>query len=231
MQIEIHPSAEKTAAAAAAEIAEGAIRIVNKHRRFCLALSGGNTPWAMLEYLLAKDIPWSALRIFQVDERLAPKGDPARNATRLEEILRRSPLPASRLHPMPVDDEDPERACEDYARLIGRHCREGRLDLVQLGLGEDGHTASLLPGEEPPKQAVSLTGIYRGYRRMTLSAGLIDRARQRLWLVGGERKSAMLSRLRAGDPTIPAGRIERRRSILFADAAAAASSAAKADER
>lgn len=221
MQIEIHPSALAAAAAAADLIAELARTTVDRHRTFSMALSGGSSPWAMLEFLIAKDIPWSMIRIFQVDERKAPKGDPARNATLLEAILMRSPLPASQLHPMPVNDDDATRACDDYALAIEHHCREGRLDLVQLGLGEDGHTASLLPGSQPPERPVAFTEAYLGHRRMTLSEAPINRARERLWLVTGERKSAMLERLRAGDPTIPAGRIERRHSTLFADAAAA----------
>ncbi len=221
MQIEIHPSALEAAASAAERIAER-IRIgVERHRLFTMALSGGSSPWAMLEFLIDKDIPWSAIRIFQVDERKAPKGDPARNATLLEAILMRSPLPASQLHPMPVNDDDPTKACDDYALAIERHCREGKLDLVQLGLGEDGHTASLLPGGKPPERPVAFTESYLGHRRMTLGDGPINCARERLWLITGKRKRAMLERLRAGDPTIPAGRIERRCSILFADAAAA----------
>ncbi len=175
----------------------------------------------MLELLIAEDIPWSAIRVFQVDERKAPKGDAARNATSLEAILMRSPLPASHFHPMPVDDEDEARACADYARAIDDHCRKGRLDLVQLGLGQDGHSASWLPGSEAPKRAVAFTRAYLGYRRMTLGEAAVNRARQRLWLITGKRKRAMTARLRAGDPTIPAGRIEGKDSIVFADEAAA----------
>eukprot|EP00119_Amphimedon_queenslandica_P006632 XP_011407742.1 PREDICTED: uncharacterized protein LOC105314971 [Amphimedon queenslandica] len=168
MNIEIHPSAHATAAAAAQRIAELARMSVERHRTFSMALSGGTSPWAMLELLIAEDIPWSAIRVFQVDERKAPKGDAARNATSLEAILMRSPLPASHFHPMPVDDEDEARACADYARAIDDHCRKGRLDLVQLGLGQDGHSASWLPGSEAPKRAVAFTRAYLGYRRMTL---------------------------------------------------------------
>ena len=209
--------------AAAAHIAARARATVSGHHRFCVALSGGRTPWRMLERLVELDLPWNGIHVFQVDERLAPDGDADRNATRMAAILGASGLPDVNLHLMPVTGEDPDRACDAYARAIARHTREGRLDLVHLGLGEDGHTASLVPGDpvlERTDRDVAMAGPYRGRLRMTLTRPAIDRAAERMWVVTGAAKARMLARLRAGDETIPAGRVTHGSSVVFADEAA-----------
>ena len=212
--------------AAAAHIAARARVAVSEHGRFCVALSGGRTPWKMLERLVELDVPWNGVHVFQVDERVAPDGDPDRNATRLAAILGASDLPDVNLHLMPVTDEDADRACGAYAQTIARHAREGRLDLVHLGLGEDGHTASLVPGDavlECIDRDVATAGPYQGRLRITLTRAAIDRAAERMWVVTGASKAQMLARLNAGDETIPAGLVTHRSSVVFADAAAAAS--------
>ena len=182
----------------------------------------------MLEVLVGIDLPWTRIHVYQVDEREAPDGDPDRNATKLAAILGASELPSVNLHLMPVTGEDLERACDDYARSIARRCRDGRFDLVHLGLGEDGHTASLLPGDRVLGVAdhdVAMAGPYQGRRRMTLTRSAIDRAVERMWVVTGASKAAMLARLLAGDDSIPAGRVTRQDSIAFADDAAAGDTA------
>ena len=232
LEIEISGTDSGVAAAAAAHVAARARAAVSGHGAFCVALSGGRTPWMMLERLTGLDLPWTGVHVFQVDEREAPDGDPDRNATRLAAILGRSGLPDGNLHLMPVTDEDPGRACDAYARTMARHGRDGRLDLVHLGLGEDGHTASLVPGDRALDIAdrdVTMAGPYQGRRRMTLTRPAIDRAAERMWVVTGASKAAMLARLRAGDGTIPAGRVTRRDSILFADEAAASVPGPSAD--
>ena len=225
LNIEVGRTGGDVAVAAAMHIAERAGAAVSRHGTFCIALSGGRTPWRMLERLIGLDVPWNGVHVFQTDEREAPDGDPDRNATRLAAILGGSGLPDANLHLMPVAGGDLHRACETYARTIARHARNGRLDLVHLGLGEDGHTASLAPGDpvlEVADRDVAMAGPYRGRRRMTLTRAAIDRAAERMWVVTGASKAAMLARLRAGDGAIPAGRVSRRDAIVFADEAASA---------
>ena len=223
LNVETSRNDAEVAAAAAAHIAVRARAAVSVHGVFCLALSGGRTPWKMLERLVGLELPWDVMHVFQVDERVAPHGDTDRNATRLTAILGASGLPYTNLHLMPVTDEDRGRGCDTYSRTIARHTHDGRLDLVHLGLGEDGHTASLVPGDRVVDVAdrdVAMAGPYQGRLRMTLTCAAIDKAAERMWVVTGASKAAMLARLEAGDTTIPAGRVTRRDSIVFADDAA-----------
>ncbi len=211
--------------AAARFIAECARRAVSERGKCVIAFSGGSTPRAMLGALVAENLPWRDLHIFQVDERAAPHGHGERNLTQLEEtLLGTTPLAADTLHAMPVEDEDLEAAAGRYAQsLAAKTGSPVVLDLVHLGLGDDGHTASLVPGDsalQVSDRDVAVTDDYRGYRRMTLTLPILDRARQRLWLVTGAGKAAMLARLCAGDRSIPAGRVRAHDSIVFADRAA-----------
>ena len=222
--IEVSPTDDAVATAAAVHVAARARAAVSGHGAFHVALSGGRTPWKMLEALIGLDLPWVHVHVYQVDEREAPDGDPDRNATKLAAILGSSNLPDANLHLMPVTDDDLCRACAAYARMVARRCRDGRLDLVHLGLGDDGHTASLLPGDPVlglGDRDVAIAGPYQGRRRMTLTYPAIDRAAERMWVVTGASKAAMLERLRSKDDSMPAGRVNRRNSIVFADEAAA----------
>ena len=222
--IEVSPTDDAVATAAAVHVAARARAVVSGHGAFHVALSGGRTPWKMLEALIGLDLPWTDVHVYQVDEREAPDGDPDRNATKLAAILGSSNLPDANLHLMPVTDDDLCRACAAYARMVARRCRDGRLDLVHLGLGDDGHTASLLPGDPVlglGDRDVAIAGPYQGRRRMTLTYPAIDRAAERMWVVTGASKAAMLERLRSKDDSMPAGRVNRRNSIVFADEAAA----------
>ena len=224
LELKVSPDDESVAAEAAGHIAARARAAVSDHGAFHVALSGGRTPWKMLEALLGMDVPWTRVHVYQVDEREAPDGHPDRNATKLAAILGASELPSVNLHLMPVTGEDLERACDAYARTIARRCRNGRLDLVHLGLGEDGHTASLLPGDrviDLTDRDAAIAGPYQGRRRMTLALPAIDRAVERMWVVTGASKAAMLARLRSEDASIPAGRVTRRNTVVFADEAAA----------
>jgi 6-phosphogluconolactonase/glucosamine-6-phosphate isomerase/deaminase len=164
-----------------------------------------------------EDVPWEATQIFQVDERIAPDGDPDRNLTHLEECLPAAAL--QRLRPMPVTAEPPEDGAASYAALLPEV-----FDLIHLGLGPDGHTASLVPGDpvlEVTEVPVAITGTeYQGRRRMTLTYPAINAGRQLLWLVTGAEKREALTGLLAGDHAIPAGRVESGNAVVLADAAA-----------
>jgi len=227
VKIDVLPDAESVAEAAARLVAGEARAAVAERGRFTFAVSGGSTPRRMLRFLSGEDLPWKAIHVFQVDERVAPDGDTDRNLTHLREaLLSRVDLPAANLHVMPVGREDLVGAAAAYAHdLATTTGGEGVLDLVHLGLGTDGHTASLVPGDLAlaVKDAdVAVTGAYAGRRRMTLTYPALDRARRILWVVTGAGKAPVLPRLAAGDPTIPAGRVRADRAVILADAAAAA---------
>jgi 6-phosphogluconolactonase len=166
------------------------------------------------------------VHVAQVDERVAPAGDPDRNLTHLREsLLEHAPLPPEQVYAMPVESADLESAAARYAETLQQIAgRPPVLDLVHLGLGPDGHTASLVPGDavlDVTDVDVSLTGVYQGRRRMTLTYPMLNRARRILWVVTGNDKCAPLVQLRDADPSIPAGRIEQRNALLLADREAA----------
>lgn len=226
MKLETLPDLESLARHAAGIIAAEARAVVAARGRFLLALSGGSTPRPMLRWLAREDVPWAQVELFQVDERVAPPGDPDRNLTRLEaDLLARVALPRVGFHPMPVEEADLAAAAARYARELREVAgTPAVLDLVHLGLGDDGHTASLVPGDPALDVAgadVAVTGPYRGRRRMTLTFPALDRARTALWLVAGAGKREALARLRSGDRSIPAGRVNAERALVLTDAAAA----------
>ncbi len=182
-------------------------------RRVSVALSGGRTPWPVLRSLARADLDWNRVDIYQVDERVAPAGDPARNLTGLTTALT-DHVPA-RIHPMPVDAPDLEAAALRYAQELPRP-----LNIVHLGLGDDGHTASLVPDDpvlEVDDRLAAVTGPYRGHRRMTLTFGALAEADSIVWIVAGTDKAAMVERLLAADPSIPAGRVPQDRAVLVTD--------------
>jgi 6-phosphogluconolactonase len=179
----------------------------------------------MLRALADMAVPWECVHVFQVDERVAPSGDSARNFTQLHEcLLAHAPLRPEQVHAMPVEQADLDAAARTYAAVLCAIAgTPPMLDLVHLGLGVDGHTASLVPGDpslDVTDAEVALAGPYQGRRRMTLTFPAIDRARRVLWVVTGEEKLSMLQRLQAGDRTIPAGRVRQQSAMLIADRAA-----------
>lgn len=184
--------------------------------RVSLAVSGGRTPAVVFRELAEAPLEWNRLDVFQVDERIAPPGDPARNLLGLESTLA-SRVPVS-LYPMPVEDTDLEAAAVRYASTL-----PPRFDVVHLGLGADGHTASLVPGDpslDVADRDVVVTRPYQGHRRMTLTFRVLDRAAVRVWLVRGADKRDAVQRLLASDVTIPAGRVLQEGATLVVDAAA-----------
>ena len=225
MKVEVFSDDDSVARAAAKMVAEEARAAVAARDRFVMAVSGGHTPWIMLRALAGEKLPWDRVHVAQVDERVAPAGDPDRNLTHLHEsLLDHSPIRREQIHAMPVEASDLELAARQYAQVLEQIAGSpATLDLVHLGLGPDGHTASLVPGDpvlSVTDADVALTGTYHGRRRMTLTYPIINRARRVLWLVTGSQKIDMLARLRKGDPSIPAGRIRQDRAVIFADRAA-----------
>jgi len=226
VRTEVLPGPGAVAIRAAERIAQEAREAVMERGRCTLAFSGGTTPWQALRALAGEDVPWDRVHLFQVDERVAPSGDPERNYTHLKEaLIDRIAVPSANVHPMPVEEEDLDEGARRYEAILRQIAGTPPvLDFVQFGLGEDGHTASLFPGDAALQvidKDVAITGLYMGRRRMTLTFPAIDRARCILWLVTGAGKAAALERLRAGDRSIPAGRVRSDRAVLLVDTAAA----------
>ena len=215
-EVEVLSDAAAVARRGAEVVAEAAAAAIDDHGRFTFAVSGGHTPWAMFAELPGA-LAWDRVTIFQVDERVAPDGDPDRNLTHLLESL---PAGAGAdVRAMPVGARDLDAGAAEYAASL-----PDAFDLVHLGLGPDGHTASLVPGDpvlDVADRDVAVTGVYQGRRRMTLTYPVLNRARRILWLVTGEDKVDALRRLRDGDHSIPGGRVSREQALVVADAAAA----------
>ena len=227
MEITLLADADAVAREAASIIAAEARKAVAARGRFILAVSGGHTPWQMLRAMADEDVPWKGVHVAQVDERVAPDGDHDRNLTHLRQsLLAHAPLRPEQVYPMPVESPDLEAAAALYASTLqGIAGIPAVLDLVHLGLGPDGHTASLVPGDpvlEVTDADVAVTGgAYQGRRRMTLTYPILNRSRRIVWLVTGSEKVDMLARLRAGDRSIPAGRVSQAQALVLADRAAA----------
>ena len=226
MKIEILPDADSVAREAAKFISAEAQAAVTARGRFVMAVSGGHTPWQMLRALANEKVPWESVHVVQVDERVAPAGDPDRNLTHLREsLLEHAPLTSEQIHAMPVESPDVDGAATGYAKTLQEIAGSPPvLDLAHLGLGPDGHTASLVPGDavlNVTDADVAITGIYQNRRRMTLTYPMLNRSRSILWLVTGNDKVDALARLRKGDTSIPGGRIRQEQAVVLADRAAA----------
>jgi len=226
MRIEVYSDANAAAAAGAKFIAAQAREAVTARGRFIMAVSGGRTPWLMLRALADEQLPWENVYVVQVDERAAPVGDPDRNLTHLRaSLLDHAPLLPNHIHAMPVEAADLNGAAQQYAATLQDLAGSSPvLDLVHLGLGADGHTASLVPGDPAldfTGADVAATRSYQGRRRMTLTFPIINRSRRVLWLVTGREKAGALVRLRDSDPSIPASRVRQDRALILADRSAA----------
>lgn len=230
MKIEVLANDDAVAKAAAGVIAAAAREAVAARGLFTLAVSGGKTPWAMLRDLASEEVPWSRVHVFQIDERIAPEGDPDRNLTHLHEsLLGNAPIPKENIHAMPVNAVDPVEGAGEYERTLQELCGNPPvLDMAHLGLGPDGHTASLVPNDpvlDVADRDVALTdpvNLYQNRRRMTLTYPMINRSRRIMWLATGAAKIPMIVRLNATDHSIPGGRIAQENALLLTDTAAAA---------
>ena len=226
MNIEVCPDEHVIVGKAVAIIADAARAAVASRGRFAMAVSGGRTPWLMLRTLAAAQLPWQQVHVFQVDERLAPAGDPDRNLTHLRDsLLEHTPL-CPHVHAMPVEAAELDRAAAQYAWTLRDVAGSPPvLDLIHLGLGPDGHTASLVPCDpvlDETDADVAVTGPYQGRRRMTLTFPIINRSRFVLWVVSGGEKADALVRLRDCDRSIPASHVRKNDALVLADRAAAA---------
>ena len=231
MRIEVHSDAAAAATAGAKFIAAQAREAIAARGRFVMAVSGGRVPWQMFRILANEPIPWKNVHVAQVDERVAPAGDQDRNLTHLREsLLSRVSLPFEQAHAMPVEENDLQAAAASYASLLEQIAGSPPLlDLVHLGLGPDGHTASLVPGDpvlDVTDRDVAVTEVYQKRRRMTLTYPILNRARCILWLVNGAEKAEIFQRLVSGDASIPAGHIRRDTAVVLADRAAASNTSA-----
>jgi len=179
-----------------------------------LAVSGGSTPAAMFAALALHELPWEDITVFQVDERVAPDGHPERNSA----LLAAFP-PGVSLQPMPVTAADLSAAADRYATQL-----PPRIDVVHLGLGDDGHTASWPPGDPvaDSTDTVAISREYRGFVRMTLTPLAVNAARHRLVLAAGRDKAAPLERWLLGDETLPIARVRLSDTVAVVDSAAAA---------
>ncbi|MGN6586583.1 MAG: 6-phosphogluconolactonase [Solirubrobacterales bacterium] len=223
MAIELEVAGDERAASrrAAELIAAGGAEAAAERGRFAFAMSGGRSPWAMLAILgELEEMPWDKTELFQVDERVAAPGDEARNLTHM--VLGLSMEHQSTLRPMPVTQRNLDGAAREYEASL-----PDRLDLVHLGLGPDGHTASLVPGDpvlDVTDRRVAMTETsYQDHRRMTLTYPALNDARRIVWLITGADKAEPLQKLLAGDESIPAGRVRNHNVIVVADEAAASS--------
>lgn len=225
MKIQVLANTDLVAQVAAGLIAKNAREAVDARGRFIFGVSGGRTPWMTLSMLATADLPWPNIEIVQVDERIAPAGSSERNIVPLRKSLENAPLRPEQIHAMPVDELDLARAAGGYGRLLQSIAGTPPvLDLSLLGLGDDGHTASLVPNDQVlgvNDSDVALSKAYRGRRRMTLTYPMLNRSRHILWIVTGREKTEVLARLCRGDASIPAGGIRSDRAELLADAAAA----------
>jgi 6-phosphogluconolactonase len=218
IDLEVVDSDRAAARRAAELIAAAGQRAVADHGSFSFAMSGGRSPWAMLAILGdLEEMPWAETELFQVDERIASPGSEDRNLTHM--VLGLSMDHQSALRPMPVTNHDLDAAAHEYDTSLPE-----RIDLVHLGLGPDGHTASLVPGdpvlEVDDRRVAVTTNEYQGHRRMTLTYPALAEAREIIWLVTGEEKRDPLRKLLAADPSIPAGRVRNDSMSIVADSAA-----------
>lgn len=211
-ELRIFDDVDALARAAATYVGERAHNVSTRDTSFTFALSGGQSPWLMVKELVNENVAWDHTLIYQVDERVAPEGSDLRNLTHLRECLATTSAP---IEAMDVNDDDLDDAARRYADSL-----PARFDLVHLGLGPDGHCASLVPNDpvlEITDRLVALSGPYQGTRRMTLTYPALARADQLLWLVRGEDKRGALAKLLDGDISIPAGRVQADRSLVMAD--------------
>jgi len=214
-----------TERAAAEFIAARLHEAIGERGRATLAISGGTTPWGMFGRLADSALDWGAVHLLQVDERIVAADDDARNWKHLLATALAARVPAANHHPMPVEMADAQLAATHYAATLVQVCGDPPvLDVVHLGIGDDGHTASLFAGDPLLEETAREVGVSRpqgGFTRLTLTRPPLDRARRVVWFALGAARQPAVARLFAADPSIPASRVARERATCFTDPAAA----------
>ncbi|HLU07758.1 MAG TPA: 6-phosphogluconolactonase [Woeseiaceae bacterium] len=204
--------------AAAAFIAECLRQAVKERGLATFAVSGGRSPWGMFERLADESVEWDRVHVLQVDERVVPLDDDARNWSHFLEGSLAERIPKQNRHPMPVE-EDAELAVGRYsATLIQWAGVPPQLDVVHLGIGEDGHTASLFADDvllQDRRHWVGVSRVYEGHRRLTLTLPVLNSARVIAWFVIGAGRREVLERLRRGDESIAASHVQRGKAVVF----------------
>lgn len=225
MQYEILKDALDVAMRAAQRIVEASTKAIDKRGRFIVAFSGGTTPGLMSEQLAKSDCDWQHVYVTQVDERVAEAGSPLRNFTELSNrLLTRVRIPAENIIKMPVDIADRAAALHTFIKDLRAVAGTPiTIDLVHLGLGDDGHVASLVPGDLAlsATEDATFTAAYEGTQRMTLTYPALNRARQILYVVTGDSKATVVRGLLEGDLSLPASGVDNDRALLLVDRAAA----------
>jgi 6-phosphogluconolactonase len=226
VEVQRHASADDLAESAARLVFDDCRATLEKRPgSYVLGLSGGRTPVRMFRFLAQLSLPWRHVHVFQVDERVAPHRSEDRNFTQLtDQLLQRVDIPCENIHSMPVESSDLAAACRCYEGELVHITGGAPIDFIQLGLGDDGHTASLAPGD--PILGMTDRDIwhverFNGLPRMSMTYRAINRSNRIMWLAAGHAKAEMCRRLLAGDQTIPAGRVTPDRAVLLLDEAAA----------
>lgn len=214
-ELKIYDTVDELAKASASYVASLAHDLTARPGPFTFALSGGKSPWLMLAELGHEKVAWERTKIFQVDERAVPESDDLRNLKHIREALGAT---EAEIVAMDVENPQLDEAAYDYATKL-----PARFDLIHLGLGPDGHCASLVPNDsvlDVTDRLVAISGPYQDTMRMTLTYPALGRADQLLWLISGADKIDALAKLLDGDTSIPAGRVEAGASLVMVDRAA-----------
>jgi 6-phosphogluconolactonase len=214
-EVQVFDSVDELARASAAYVAAHMGQLRGRPGPFTFALSGGKSPWLMLAELGHEDVAWEGTTIYQVDERVIPLSDDLRNLKHINEALGAND---ATIEAMDVESPELNEAAYDYASKL-----PSRFDLIHLGLGPDGHCASLVPNDpvlEVTDRLVAISGPYQDTVRMTLTYPALARADQLLWLVSGDDKREALAKLLDGDTSIPAGRVVAGASLVMTDRSA-----------
>ena len=206
MQVVVSDTATAAAHAAAVTIAGHLNTAIGERGEASLALSGGKTPKPMVQHLATLAVGWDRVHLWQVDERAVDAHDPDRNWLSFQALT--ALLPASHLHPMPVEAQNADELyADELRRVVGS---SAVIDVVHLGLGSDGHTASLVPGSpvlDVTDRDVSWVDAYQGHRRLTLTRPVLQAARQQVWLIVGPGKAQAASELLGGHGDSPASMV------------------------
>ena len=222
LKTEIFSSADQVAFEAAKYLEQRIKETLHVEKKFSMAISGGRTPWEMLKVLSQAELPWTRVNFFQVDERVAPDGHADRNLTQLYQSIAGSTMATTlQIFPMPVTAANLDSASQEYAESIHTITEGKGLDLIHLGMGSDGHTASLVPSDGVltinDREVACTEHAYQGRKRMTLTYPLLNSAKHILWIVTGAEKREMVQRLLQQDASIPAGLVSQKNALLMVD--------------